>query len=212
MPRRLIKVRWLRHSHILQEILILWRRLPRPMRRLVMTHHEERLVDIPLVQKLQRKVCNQIRAITGVLLPSALFNKHRVIISPLPRQNPPMIEPLRLPTQVPLPDHRRLIPILLQILRHTPALRVERLRQRLHPILMAILPRQNRSPRRSTNRIRTKAILQPHSLARNPVDIRRLIDLAPISGNRMRRMVIRHHKQDVRPRMLLHHPRQQAPS
>ena len=57
---------------------------------------------------------------------------------------------------------------------------------------------QNHRPGRPADRVRHKAAVQPHSLFRQPVDVRRFVDFAPIGADCLIAVVVRHDEQDVR--------------
>jgi hypothetical protein len=53
-----------------------------------------------------------------------------------------------------------------------------------------MLSGQNASPRWSTDRIRAERIDEYHSLPRQPIDIRSLVDLGTICANGLQRMIV----------------------
>ena len=71
-----------------------------------------------------------------------------------------IVEPCRLRVQMPLADDSRLIPRLPQALSHVRVVGIQRVLQRIHPILLAVLPRKNRSPAGRTDRVGHEAILE----------------------------------------------------
>src|SRR5688500_5873352 len=64
---------------------------------------------------------------------------------------------------------------------------------------MTIFSRENRCTARRADRILDKTIAEAHPLFRQPVHIRRHVDLAPVSADRMRRVIIRHDEQNIWP-------------
>ena len=71
-----------------------------------MAHQKERLVHIPLLQPVQRKIRDQIRAIPRILLPPRRRNELRIVVRALPGQDVPVVKSRRIVLQMPLADLR----------------------------------------------------------------------------------------------------------
>jgi hypothetical protein len=136
-----------------------------------------------------------------MLFPFPHLDKNRVMIFPLPRQNVPIVKSRRLTQQVPLADHRRLIPAAPKQLRKCFLASVKWISffVVIFTVNMAVLSRQYNRPAWRTYRVRTKAILKPHPVLRDPVQIWRGIYLAPVTAKRMRRVIVGHYKNNIRP-------------
>src|SRR5688572_5318591 len=83
-------------------------------------------------------------------------------------------------------------------------LRIYGIGKRIYAILMAVLARQNRSTTWSANRVCDKAVVETHSFASDSVNLRCLVDLAPVGADRVRSMIIGHDQKNVgrlRPRL-----------
>ncbi len=98
---------------------------------------------------------------------------------------------------MPLADHRRLIPRLLEQLRERLLASVEALRDEVRPVQVAVLPRQDRRPARRADRVGHERVAEQHPLARDPINVRRLVDLRPVRADRMGSVVVGHDEQDV---------------
>src|SRR5688572_15108257 len=69
--------------------------------------------------------------------------------------------------------------------------------KRIYAILMAVLARQYRSTTGGANRVRDKAVVETHSFASDAVNLRCLVDLAPVGADRMRSVIIGHDEKNV---------------
>ena len=65
---------------------------------------------------------------------------------------------------------------------------------------MAVLAGQDAGPAGRADRVDAEAGVQPHALAGDAVEIRRLVDPAAVGADGVCRMVVGHDEQDVRPR------------
>src|SRR5262245_46054710 len=65
-------------------------------------------------------------------------------------------------------------------------------------VLVAVLAGEDTGPAWTTQRVGHVAAIEPHSFRRDPIDIRRLIELAAISAHSLVAVIITHDEQDVR--------------
>ena len=192
-----VKRVWEREVHIRKQIRILRRRGPFAMRRLGLRHQAEGLARIAVLQPLDGNVADQVADVSLQLVRLAVLDHHRVHIEPLPWQYVPVIETRRIGKQMPLADHRRLIPRLLEILREVRLLAIERIEDR-HTVLVAVLAGKNRRAAGRANRVVHEAAREEHAVLRDAIDARRLIDATAVGAHGMRRVVVRHDEEDVR--------------
>src|SRR5438105_5857047 len=98
---------------------------------------------------------------------------------------------------MPFPNHASVITGCLQHFRDGRLAAIKAIENR-DAVDMAVFPRENRSAAWSANGINDETVHEPHPLPGNAVNVRSFIDLAPISADRMGRMVIGHDEQNVR--------------
>ena len=174
-------------------------RLPVAVGGLVVVHQAERLVRIAFFNPLQGVVGDNVRHVPLVLLPLAHLDHHRVVILSLPRQHVPVVESRRIASQVPFADQRGLIAGLLQQLGEGLLTAVEGLPAVVDlTVDMAVLTRQNHRPAGGADGIRTKAVVETHAFVGDPVEIRRLINLAAVAAHGVRGVIVRHNIDDIR--------------
>ena len=102
--------------------------------------------------------------------------------------------------EMPFPHYRRLIARPLKELGQRLLIAVKPAPVIDHAIAVAVLAGKNDRPARGANAIRTEAVVESHPFTGKAVDIGRPVDLAAISTNRMRCMIVTHDEQDVRAR------------
>lgn len=142
------------------------------MRSLMLTHQHERLVWIPCFQPRQRVVSDNVGAITFIAFSRSVhLDEVGVVVRTLPRQNFPMVEPCWIARQMPLADHRRLIPHVLHQFRKRRLSTVKPVAVPQKTVLVAMLPGQNARSRRTTNGIRTKRIAEGRSVLRDAIQV-----------------------------------------
>lgn len=167
------------------------------MRRLGLRHQAKGLARIAVLQPLDRDVADQIADVTLQLVRLSVLDHHRVHVKPLPWQNVPIIKTCRVGKQMPLADHRRLIPRLLEILRQVRLIAIKGIED-CHAILVAVFAGKNRRAARRANGIVNEAAREEHSVLRDAVDAGRLIDATAVGAHGMRRVVVRHDEENVR--------------
>ena len=179
---------------------------------LKMAHQEERLALIPVIHIFDGLARYHVGRVSGVHLsslgvlsrvvpPLSFLYQFRVDITSLSRQYIIIIKTRRLRMQMPLADDSRLIPRLPQALSHVRVVGIQRVLQRIHPILLAVLPRKNRSPAGRTDRVGHEAILEYRAFMGDAVDIRRGQDIrqdASIRAYRLRGVVVGHNVNNIR--------------
>ena len=168
------------------------------VRGFVVVHEAERLVLRPLFEKLQRHVGDDVGDVALVLAPLAHFGHIGVEVLALPGQDVPVVEPRRLAPQMPLAHHPRVVSRLLQQFRERLLRAVEPV-EPTAPVLVAVLARGDCRAAGRTDRVRAEAVVQPHALGRQAIDVRRLVDPAAVAADGRRGVVVGHDEQDVRP-------------
>ena len=101
---------------------------------------------------------------------------------------------------MPFPVKGRLIAGLLHVLGERRLIAIEVVSVVHEAVEVAMFPRQNHGPTRSADGVCAKTVLEKHALSGEMVDVWRWIDRfqpAIVSPNRVGRMVISEHKQDV---------------
>ena len=132
----------------------------------------------------------------------AVANHWGVVINPLLGNDFPMVETRRVAFQMPLADHGRLIARLPEQLGKSALRTVEPVaRVVVKAVNVAVSAGNNAGAGRAAERIVHQAMIKPHPLARQPVNVRRLNQMPGIAirANRLPGMVVRHDEQDVRP-------------
>ena len=172
-------------------------RLPRPVRRLVVHHQEERLVARTVLDELERQVGDDVgRIAAGVGLLPGRRVEHGIAVRALAGQDLPAIEPDGIAAEVPLADHPGVVAALLQQPRDRHARTVEPIEHR-HAVEVRVLAGQNRGAARRADRVGGKDARQQRALARQPIEVRRLVDARPVRADRVRRVVVGHDEDDV---------------
>jgi hypothetical protein len=99
---------------------------------------------------------------------------------------------------MPLADDRRLVAGFLHELRKRWLRAVELVALVVpHAIHVTVLAGENYRTAWSADRIRAEAIIKPHPLAREPVNIGSTVDLRAVGAHCIRRMIVGKHKQNV---------------
>ena len=98
---------------------------------------------------------------------------------------------------MPLTDHSRVITTSLQMFGRVVSIAIESIEDR-NSIQMRILPRQQGRPTWRADRIRDKRIDKSSSVVGESVEMRSLIDLGTIRGDRMLGVVVGEDKDDIR--------------
>ena len=110
-----------------------------------------------------------------------------------------MIETGGAALEMPLADHGRLIAHLLQELGKGLLFPIEANTIVNHAVEMAVLAGENDGPARGADRIGAEAVVEQHSLAGQPVELRGFVDLRSVTGQRVRGMVVSEYQNDVGP-------------
>ena len=179
--------RWLGMGEIVVPAEVPDRRRPLAVWRLVLRHEEERPVLVSLPQPLDRTIGDQIGDIPALDLFPRGRDHRRVVVDPLARKDLPVVEAGRIAPQVPLANHRRLPAGLLQHLgegrlgRVEPAVGVV-----VEAVLVGVLAGEDRGSARPTDRVGDQAAIEPHPLAGEPVDVRRLEEVPRLAVGRQR--------------------------
>lgn len=107
---------------VLVQVLVFRVALPRPVRRFVMAHEEERPCSIPATDPIDGLVRDDVRGVTFFHHPRPHFDHLRVEIVALTRQHRPVVKTGRLMiwpfSQMPLADHGGLIAAVTELFRH----------------------------------------------------------------------------------------------
>ena len=172
-------------------------RLPRPVRRLVVHHQEERLVARPRLEEVERQVGDDVGGVAArVGLLAGRRVEHRIDVGALAGQDLPAIEAGRIAAEVPLADHAGVVAALLQQPRHRHARAVEAVEHR-HAVEVRVLAGEDRGAARRADRVGGEDARQQRALARQPIEVRRLVDARPVGADRVRRVIVGHDEDDV---------------
>ena len=68
----------------------------------------------------------------------------------------------------------------------------------VHAVDVRVLPGQDRGAARRADGVGREHVRQQRALARQPIEVRRLVDARPVRADRVRRVVVRHDEDDVR--------------
>ncbi len=166
-----------------------------------MNHEHERPLRIALVlEPIEREIRNDLGHVAGRRMPAFGGNEIGPVVLALAGQDIPIIEAGRVAYQVPFADHRRLITGRAQQLRKRHLAAVEfAVRIVVEAVLVAVLARQDAGPARPTKRIGNVTPIESHSVGRDPIDIRRVVQFRFVRANRLVSMIIAHDEQNVRP-------------
>ncbi len=170
---------------------------PFPMWGFVVTHHEEGPVLRPFLEDAAREPRDDVGDVALVDAVTIAVIENRIRVSPLARQDLPVVESLGVGSKVPLPNHGRVIAGILHPMGHGGACRVNVVEDG-YPVAMAVLPCEERCPARRADRIDGVAAVQTQTLSTKAVQVRGLVDPASIGPYGLGCMVIRHDEQDVR--------------
>src|SRR5439155_3061207 len=129
------------------------------------------------------EIGDQIGAITPVLFPLAAIDEDRVVVHSLAGQDVPIVEARGVAGEVPLADHGSLITGVLQFLGNVISLRIERVRQRVNAVPVAVLASQDGGAAWRADRIRAEAIRHANTTAADAIDVGSMIHPAAISGD-----------------------------
>ena len=163
-----------------------------------MDHHEERLVLRSGLEEVDGEVGDHVGHIAARVPPLAGRRvEHRIRVRALPGKDLPPIEPGRIASQVPLPDHARVVAGLLEQLRHRHARAVEAV-EHGHAVQMRVLAGQDGRPARRADRIRHEHALEEHALKGEVIDVRRLDLLLPETSEFAVPEVVGEDEDDVR--------------
>ena len=171
---------------------------PRPVRRLVMRHQEERLVPRPAANELDGQIRDDVGGISaGVGLLARGRVEDRILIGALPRQDLPPIEPDRIAAEMPFADHAGVVAALLEQACHRAPGAVEPVEHR-HAIQVRVLTRENRGAARRADRVGHHHLLEERAFLGEAIDVRRAVHPRSVRADRVRRVVVRHDEDDVR--------------
>ena len=174
---------------------------PVPVWRLVLAHEQERLLSVAAVpQPIQRKIGDDVRHVALDLLVTRGCSEIRVVVVPLTRQHLPEVEALRLGAQVPLPDHRGLVPGSLQHLIERRLRHVERIPRPVVDLAVdvAVLAGEHHRAAGGTDRIGAEAVQEDRAFISDPVDVRSLIDARAVGRDGLSGVVVGENEDDVR--------------
>ena len=176
-------------------------RLPFPVRRLVVTHQEERLVRIAGLEPVEALVGDDVGGVARNLDLFAHLDHVGIEILALPRQHRPEIEPARLMrlalAQVPFADQRCLVAAGAQMLGDIGSAVVDRSRQRGDIVDVIIGTGEDCRTARRADRVGDIAMVQPHAFDGNPVEIGRRVDACPVATDCLGCVVIGHDEEDI---------------
>src|SRR4029453_9192430 len=98
---------------------------------------------------------------------------------------------------MPLAHHTRIVARLLQILGKQ-RLRCIEMVENGNAIYVRVFPSEYCRPAWSADRIRNETVLEFHPFGSKPVDVWSFYELAPVSTDGVRGMIVRHNEHDVR--------------
>lgn len=209
-------------DRIAVQVAVLRVALPRAVRRLVVAHGEERSGRIPVPDKVDRFVRDDVGGVAHLAVHAALVDEERVEVGSLAGQDVPRIEAGRFVrlalAEVPLADHGGLVSVRAEMLGDVWQilcdLGVER-RNVVHICrsrwvsLSGAKDRRSRTSRtvvssgqdgcatRRADRVGHVAVVEAHAFFGEPVEVRRRVDGGAVAADRFRGMVVRHNEQDV---------------
>ena len=175
-------------------------RRPFAVRRLVLAHQQERLGGVAVFHPVQRQVGDDVGGVARMGDLPAVVDHRRVVVDPLAGEDVPFVETGRITDQVPFADDRRLVAGFLQQFRESHLGRVEpAVGVVVKAVEVVVLPRQHARPAGPADGIGHQAAVEPHALPGQPVDVRRLVELARVTvgADRLIGMVIREDEHDV---------------
>ena len=206
----------LREAHVVVDMFVLVRWIEGPVRAEVLQHHEPRLLEF--LDALHRKVGDVVGDVAGIVflvngvvaqLGIAQIAARFVVGSASVALEDEIVESgfAWIRQEVPLADDPGLISRTSQDLWERLLRWVEggsrnalsRIRRiRAHAIQVAVFSGQQCGAARRAERVRSKAVLEPHALACNAVDIRRLHQLAAVAAQNTERNAFGSDPEDIR--------------
>ena len=166
------------------------------MGRFVVAHQEERFVLGPVLEKLDGQISNDVGDVPVDDAPAGRFEKGRIDVRALSRQDRPVIEPGRVAAEVPFADHAGIVAGCLQILGDR-WLRAVELVKHGRAVLVAVLAGQDRGAARRADRVNAEDPVKPHPVACQPVEVGRLVDLTAVRANGVRGVVVGHNEENI---------------
>ena len=183
---------------VVVEAQLVGARQPRPVRRLVLTHQEERLLVVaPLFQPLDREVRRDVGDVAVPLHLAVRREELRLVVVALPGQHVPVVEAGRVGLQVPLADQRGLVAGALQPFRDVVLRPVEEVAVVAHAVRDAVLARQDHRATRRADRVGAVHLVEDHALPREAIEVRRAVDARAVGADRGGRVVVAEDEEDV---------------
>lgn len=178
--------------------------LPIAMRRLVLVHQEEGFAVVPFfLQPLESLVGDDIGRVAGVMHLAVGGVHPRVVVRALALQHMPVVESGRRGAEMPFSDNGRLVTGSLEQLGHRLLVGIELIAVATKAVQVTVLAGENHGPRWPADGVGDEAAVESHAFVGQPVDIGRLVAIAPVAAHRLIGVVIAHDKEDVGPGRLL---------
>ena len=193
---------------VVVHVRVLLIRLPVPVRRFVVAEQAEGPVLVACSEPLDAYVGDEVgRVAFDDFLPAHL-DHDRVVIQPLAGQNDPVVEPGGIVNttvpQMPLADNGVLVAFFLKEFREGELPAVHRGAEGCDAVNVIVGAGENRSAAGGADRVGAEAVVESHAALGDAVHVWRLVDAAAVAAHRLRRVVVGHDKQNVRPLASLH--------
>ena len=183
-------------------VLVLGVVLPGAVRRFVVAHQHERPGCVTGFEPVQRLVGDDVGDIARVADRPAGFVEHRVVVVALAGHYGPVVKACGLMrrafAQVPFAENGGLVAAAAQVLGYVGQPVVDAVGQRHDAVHMVVGAGQNRRATGGADGVADIAVVHPHALLGQAVDVGGLVDAMPVTADGLGRMVVGHDENNIR--------------
>ena len=165
--------------------------LPHVVGRLVMTQDAKWSVPGPVLERIKGQVGDDVGNVSLYPGLDAVVDELGIVVSPLSRQDVPVVKAGRLTAEVPLPDHGRVVSGIPEHLRKGDVVG-RRCIECDHPVGMRVHTGQYGCPAWRADGIGAETVVQTHALCRDPVQIRCGIPVTAVATHGVGGVIVRH--------------------
>ena len=168
----------------------------------MVAHQHERPGCVARFEPVQRFVGDDVGDIARVADRPAGFMEHRVVVVTLAGDHGPVVKAgglvRRTFAQMPFTKNGGLVAATAQVLGHVGQAVVDAVGQRHDAVHMVVGAGQNRRAAGGANGVADIAVVHPHALLGQTVDVGGLVDAMPVTADGLGRMVVGHDENNIR--------------
>ncbi len=165
---------------------------------LVLIHqHEGTILVAAILQPAEHLIGDHIGHVAVLRYATLRGDELRIVVVALTGKDLPVIKSHRCGHQMPLPDDRRLVPGTLQQLWEGDLRRIEARSVVNETVQVTVFPRLDDGPARPADRVGNEGVVERHPLTREPIQVRRLVDLRTVRADRVRSVIVAEHEDDI---------------